>query len=144
MANKYFFSIKYLGEIWRYDGSVAVTSISYNHSAKPFNIQDKYKYPGKFLGAGSFAKVNQGTEILTDKLVAIKRIEKSKSDVRYIESEIKILKTCQGHSNILNLLDVYETDQYLYIVADVATGGHLLDKVSKVGKVFLTATICQI
>ena len=37
-------------------------------------------------------------------------VDKAKSDLRYIESEIEILKTCSSHENVLRLLDVYEND----------------------------------
>jgi len=78
---------------------------------------------GKSLGQGTFGKVKLGTHILTGEKVAIKVLEKSKikekKDVDRISREIKILKKVH-HPNVVQLYEIIETDDDLYLVMEFA------------------------
>jgi serine/threonine protein kinase len=84
---------------------------SYKEKGKPPQTSlDFYKLV-KLLGKGSFGKVHLGKEILTDKLVAIKCIDKiyMKNDFSRMKilQEVLILKKLV-HVNIIRLLEVFE------------------------------------
>ena len=53
--------------------------------------------------------------------------------IKYLESEIEILKRCRDHPGVLQLREVFETNEYVFMVTELADGGHLLDRVSELG-----------
>lgn len=64
----------------------------------------------------------------TGKKVAIKILKKKKMDPEDFElykREVEILKICQ-HPNIIRLLDVFENQEYIFIVMEHLNGGSLL------------------
>ena len=84
----------------------------------------------KLLGKGSFGKVYLGLQRLTNRLVAIKCLEKDhfkdESTKRKILSEVRILKKLLGHPNIVKLLEVFENKKYVFFITEYATNGDLL------------------
>lgn len=75
--------------------------------------------------------------ILTGKQVAIKTIEKSfmKDDFskRKVFQEVYLLKKIR-HSNVIRLLEVFESQKHLLIVMEYAGGGDLLKLIKQRGK----------
>ena len=55
--------------------------------------------------------------------MAIKAIEKTRSDSDAIRREIEILRRVGSHRNIVELKDVFETDTNWYLVMELVTGG---------------------
>ena len=84
----------------------------------------------KLLGKGSFGKVYLGLQKLTNRLVAIKCLEKlyfkDELTKKKILSEVKILKRLLGHPNIIKLLEVFENKKYVFFVMEYAANGDLL------------------
>jgi len=85
---------------------------------------------GKLLGTGTFGVVKKGRHIKTKQEVAIKivnkaRTEKSGSTV-LIEREISILKKVK-HPNVIECFEVIETESNWYMIMELVTGGELLD-----------------
>lgn len=84
----------------------------------------------KRIGEGSFGKVYLGLQKLTNRLVAIKRLEKinCKDEItrKKILSEVNIQKTMFGHPNIIKLYEVFENKQHVYFVMEYAANGDLL------------------
>ncbi|KAI8984603.1 kinase-like domain-containing protein, partial [Mycotypha africana] len=82
------------------------------------------------LGEGEFGKVKFGIEIKTGQEVAIKLIRKdsidSTSRMTKVEREISVLRVLH-HPNIVELFDVIETEKYIGIILQCATGGELFD-----------------
>ncbi|KAI9254258.1 kinase-like domain-containing protein [Sporodiniella umbellata] len=82
------------------------------------------------LGEGEFGKVKFGIEIKTGKEVAIKLIRKENIDtssrMTKVEREISVLRKLR-HPNIVELYDVIETEKYIGIILQCATGGELFD-----------------
>jgi serine/threonine protein kinase len=71
----------------------------------------------------------------TGELVAIKTVKKK--DMKPIEvfqqrKEIEVLKMCQ-HPNIIKLLDLFENQEYYYIVMDYMEGKDMFDYLQKRG-----------
>lgn len=88
---------------------------------------------GKEIGKGSFSVVSECTNKRTLERFALKSIEKSKViECKQIENEIKILKI-SSHSNIIQLIEVYETKDFLYLVMELIGGGELYGQVIEFG-----------
>ncbi|KAJ7468603.1 kinase-like domain-containing protein [Mycena latifolia] len=84
------------------------------------------------LGEGEFVKVKLGLHSQWGEEVAVKLIRKSNVDsavrMSKVEQEIEILRTLK-HPNIVRLYDVIETDKYIGIVIEYASGGELFDHI---------------
>jgi serine/threonine protein kinase len=81
----------------------------------------------------------------TGNVVAIKTVDKIKHSaiIEQIKNEVSIMKLCQ-HSNIVKLLDVFETVSHIYIAMEYLPGGDLLtyfkNRKSKINE----ERVCQI
>lgn len=101
-------------------------------SYKQYDVREDYTI-GKDIGKGSFSTVHECTNRISGDRFALKSIEKSKIvECRQIENEIKILKKA-SHPNIIQLIEVYETKDYLYIVMELISGGELYGQVLETG-----------
>ncbi|CAI2368560.1 unnamed protein product [Moneuplotes crassus] len=85
---------------------------------------------GRAIGQGTFGKVRSGTHIITGEKVAVKILEKEKikdnNDVQRIIREIKILKSVR-HPSVIQLYEIVETQNQLYLIMEYAEGGELFD-----------------
>ena len=91
------------------------------------SLFDKYEVKQK-IGKGKFGLVKCGINKETNKPVAIKIMAKKnmdKSDLELAKVEIDILKIGQ-HPNIIKLYDIYENENYIYIIMEYCSGGDLL------------------
>jgi len=92
-------------------------------------IEESYDL-GEFLGKGTFATVKKGTNKSTGKKVAVKIIDKNNIDVKIesLKTEVKILMNVK-HDNIVNLLDVFEDNDHVYLIMELMMGGELFDRI---------------
>ena len=91
------------------------------------SLFDKYEVKQK-IGRGKFGLVKEGIHKESKQKVAIKIMSKKnmdKSDMELAKVEIDILKISQ-HPNIIKLYDVFENEQYIYIIMEYCSGGDLL------------------
>ena len=98
-----------------------------NQAIQNKSLFDKYEVKQK-IGKGKFGLVKAGINKETKKPVAIKIMAKKnmdKSDMELAKVEIDILKISQ-HPNIIKLYDVYENENYIYIIMENCSGGDLL------------------
>ena len=85
------------------------------------------------LGKGKFGLVKAGIHKKTGKKVAIKVMSKKEMTVQDVElqrREIEILKMCQ-HPYVIRLLDIFENQDYIYIVMENLSGGDLFTYLEK-------------
>lgn len=84
----------------------------------------------KTIGQGTYGKVKLGINVFTDEKVAIKIIEKSQiqspKQVARLQREIRFLKLLH-HPHIVKVIEVIETNDFIYIVMEYAIGGELFD-----------------
>lgn len=103
------------------------------HNSLPPTTLDFYKFV-KLIGKGAFGKVTLGIHKLSGKQVAIKTFEKSymKDDFsrKKVFQEVYILKKIH-HSNIIRLLEVFESSKHFFIVMEYAGAGDLLHYVKR-------------
>ncbi|KAI0338603.1 Pkinase-domain-containing protein [Trametopsis cervina] len=84
------------------------------------------------LGEGEFGKVKLGLHMQWGEEVAVKLIRRGNIDTNVrmskVEREIEVLRTLK-HPNIVRLYDVIETDKYIGIILEYASGGELFDHI---------------
>ncbi|KAG9098013.1 hypothetical protein FRC06_006918 [Ceratobasidium sp. 370] len=84
------------------------------------------------LGEGEFGKVKLGLHATWGEEVAVKLIRRGNVEnalrMSKVEREIEVLRTI-NHPNIVRLYDVIETDKYIGIVLEYASGGELFDHI---------------
>lgn len=84
------------------------------------------------LGEGEFGKVKLGLHSQYGEEVAVKLIRRGNVDnplrLSKVEREIEVLKVLK-HPNIVRLYDVIETDKYIGIILEYASGGELFDHI---------------
>jgi serine/threonine protein kinase len=90
---------------------------------------DQYEL-GKTVGIGTFGKVKAAVHVATGEQVAIKIIQKGKTDPQALQHEIE-LQGRLNHQHIVHVHEVFEQDSSTYIVMEFASGGHLFDYLAK-------------
>lgn len=96
--------------------------------ARVKRFSDLYVTTGESLGEGSFGHVNTYRNVNTNKEFAVKIIKKTESKTRHrVLKEIEIFHHCQGHDNILQMVEYFEEDDKFYLVFEKMEGGTLLD-----------------
>jgi len=89
------------------------------------------------LGKGAFSVVKLAVNKKTGERVAVKVIDKKAAsttqDEQRLKTEVEILKKV-SHPNIVCLKDLYETNEKLYLVMELVTGGELFDKIVEKGQ----------
>jgi calcium/calmodulin-dependent protein kinase I len=85
---------------------------------------------GKTLGSGAFSVVKLGTHRITGNTFAVKIIDKRKGKMsaENLEKELSIFKRVD-HPHVVRFQELFETEDKIYIVTELLTGGELLDRV---------------
>ena len=92
-------------------------------------IGSKYYVERAELGHGHYGSVRRCRNKETQEWFAVKRILKKKvSRLESLTTEIELLRAV-SHAHIIQLVDVFEDEQYLHIVTDLCTGGELFDRI---------------
>ena len=110
--------------------------------------KNKFNQKGNYIleetiGEGAFAKVKLAKHIITGEKVAIKILpkqnnvsnintinNKNSNNISKIQKEINILR-CLHHKNIIQLYEIIETKNHLYIVMEYCEGKELFDYIVK-------------
>ncbi|PIK47185.1 putative ribosomal protein S6 kinase alpha-5, partial [Apostichopus japonicus] len=79
------------------------------------------------LGDGSFSVCRRCVHRASNKEYAVKITTRRVC----IQNELKTLKYCQGHPNIIKLHEDYVDDLHTYIVMELCSGGELLSRIQK-------------
>ena len=109
------------------------------------SLFDKYEIHKK-IGKGKFGLVKLGINRETKKQVAVKIMAKKsmdKSDLELAQVEIDILKISQ-HPNIIKLYDIYENENYIYIIMEYCSGGDLLSYFEHYDYKLTESKVCEI
>jgi len=94
------------------------------------NIEERYEL-GKILGRGAFSVVKSGISKTTKKKCAVKCISKKlidKKEMTLLEREIDIMRKLR-HPHIIQLIEVVDTPDTLYLALEYASGGELFDAI---------------
>lgn len=79
------------------------------------------------LGDGSFSVCRKCVHKGTGLEYAVKIVSRRTDTTR----EIKLLRQCQGHPNIVTLIEVFHDDIHTYIVTELLKGGELLERIRR-------------
>ncbi|CAM1309640.1 RPS6KA5 (predicted) [Pycnogonum litorale] len=82
------------------------------------------------LGDGSFSVCRKCIKKETGEEFAVKIVSRRINS----SQEIQLLKTCQGHRNVVKLYDVFHDEMHTYIVLELLKGGELLNRIRKKAK----------
>jgi len=95
------------------------------------NIDDLYTI-GRILGTGGFSVVHLATRNKDNLQVAVKILSKSDDvsvdEMNIVQNELNILDMLE-HPNILELIDVFQSPESVYIVLELLPRGELFDLV---------------
>uniref|UniRef100_A0A182NFR4 non-specific serine/threonine protein kinase n=1 Tax=Anopheles dirus TaxID=7168 RepID=A0A182NFR4_9DIPT len=95
-------------------------------------FQELYKLTGEVLGEGAYASVQTCINIYTELEYAVKIIDKIPGHARArVFREVETFHHCQGHPNILQLLEFFEDDEKFYLVFEKINGGPLLTRIQE-------------
>jgi len=95
-------------------------------------FQELYRLTGEVLGQGAYASVQTCVNIYTEVEYAVKIIEKIPGHSRTrVFKEIDTFHHCQGHKNIIQLVEYFEESEKFYLVFEKVRGGQLLDHIQK-------------
>ncbi|XP_046407637.1 MAP kinase-interacting serine/threonine-protein kinase 1-like isoform X2 [Ischnura elegans] len=101
-------------------------------SMMPTTFQEMYRLTGETLGEGAYASVQTCVNNWTDMEFAVKIIEKIPGHSRArVFKEVETFHHCQGHPNIINLLEFFEDDDCFYLVFEKVNGGQLLGRIQE-------------
>eukprot|EP01063_Lacrimia_lanifica_P009771 TRINITY_DN16652_c0_g1_i1.p1 TRINITY_DN16652_c0_g1~~TRINITY_DN16652_c0_g1_i1.p1 ORF type:complete len:576 (+),score=240.90 TRINITY_DN16652_c0_g1_i1:158-1885(+) len=94
---------------------------------------------GNVIGTGGFSKVKKAVASGTNKVVAVKIIDANKYKTpekeEWLRREVAVLRRLD-HPNIVELIEVLQVADRIYIVLEYVDGGELLTAVSKVRRLF--------
>ena len=110
---------------WKKKKSPSATSLASN------TFQELYSL-GEVLGEGAYARVQTCVNIFTGVEYAVKIIDKVPSHSRSrVFKEIDLFHRCQGHENIIQLVEYFEQPDKFYLVFEKVSGGQLLDHIQQ-------------
>jgi len=94
-------------------------------------FQELYRLTGEVLGQGAYASVQTCVNIYTDMEYAVKIIDKTvKTHSRSrVFKEIDLFHHCNGHPNIIQLIEYFEETDRFYLIFEKVSGGQLLDHI---------------
>jgi calcium/calmodulin-dependent protein kinase I len=84
------------------------------------------------IGKGKFAVVRKAMNLKTRKMCAVKILDKFKkgNTVENIKKELAICRMMK-HPNIVALLDVFDSAEYVFLFMELVSGGELFTKLDK-------------
>merc|ERR1712241_1223139 len=93
-------------------------------------FHELYRLTGEVLGQGAYASVQTCVNIYTDVEYAVKIIDKVPTHSRArVFKEIDLFHHCQGHPNIIQLIEYFEETERFYLIFEKVSGGQLLDHI---------------
>ncbi|XP_073012522.1 calcium-dependent protein kinase 26 [Typha latifolia] len=99
-------------------------------------LGDRYVL-GEQLGWGQFGVIRLCSDMLTGETLACKSIAKdrlvSSEDLRSVKLEIEVMSQLSGHPNVVDLMAVYEDEDFVHLVMELCAGGELFHRLEKHG-----------
>lgn len=100
------------------------------HSMDSFS--DLYEMTGELLGEGAYAEVRTCVRKSNGQEYAVKLVKKRPGLSRSrVFREVEIFYHCQGHKNIIQLVEFFEEDDCFHMVFEKVNGGPLLAHIEK-------------
>ncbi len=109
------------------------------------NINENYDIQEQ-IGKGKFAIVYKGIHKSTNRVVAIKILNKQDMttiDLELVKTEMDVLKICQ-HPYIIKLYDIHENEENIYLIMEYCQGSDLFTYIEKRGYKLEEKKACEI
>lgn len=119
--------------------SKPINNLIQNLHVKNSPFLRNYTLNKKVIGRGSFSTVCSCIHKETGAEYAVKIV----SNRNHPQREVQILRMCQGHPNIVKLVDVQKDELHTYIIMEHVRGGELLDRIRE-KKIFSEAEAVRI
>merc|ERR1712079_373628 len=104
--------------------TVSSTSLASN------TFRELYRLTGEVLGQRAYASVQTCVNIYSEVEYAVKIIDKVPGHSRArVFKEIDLFHHCQGHKNIIQLIEYFEESDRFYLIFEKVSGGQLLDHI---------------
>ena len=106
-----------------------------NSNSTPTGFVGMYDFRGT-LGKGHFAVVKLAEHVLSKLRVAVKIIDKNKlqpDELEHLHHEVRVMKLIR-HPHIIRLYQVHNTNNKLYLILELGSGGDLYEYLNKNGK----------
>ncbi|XP_026398196.1 calcium-dependent protein kinase 3-like [Papaver somniferum] len=122
-----------IGRCW---AGIKRRALRWSNSSKSTltSFDDRYKL-GKELGSGNNGVVRECYDKKNKQTCACKSIAKERlvkpDDIPNVKLEVDIMKRLSGHSNIVNLKEVYEDANSFHLVMELCAGGDLYHHMQK-------------
>jgi len=108
--------------------------VSSSSDTKERQLKDFYvQYPA-VIGRGHYAKVFRGKRRSDGRVVAIKVIDKAKTQLSNLKTEIKVMQKVGSNKYIVELYDVFTTPRKLILVMEYMNGGELFEQLVENGQ----------
>ncbi|XP_006897991.1 PREDICTED: MAP kinase-interacting serine/threonine-protein kinase 2 [Elephantulus edwardii] len=97
-------------------------------------FEDVYQLQEDVLGEGAHARVQTCINLITNQEYAVKIIEKHPGHSRgRVLREVEMLYQCQGHRNVLELIEFFEEEDRFCLVFEKMRGGSILNQIHQRG-----------
>ena len=117
---------------------ILILTNSFKNTLNPPPTDDRFYIIDKLIGQGAFGKVLLGRQVLTNKKVAIKAIDRLHLSNEYsrqkIFREVYILKKVKS-KYVVKILEVFETNENFLIVMEYLPGGDLLSYIKTTNRI---------
>jgi len=94
------------------------------------NVLEKYEMH-EIIGEGAFGRVCRATRVADDAEFAIKCLKikniKNSNMINTVRKEVAVMQKIPQHKHCVNMIEVLQSDSYLYIVVELVKGGQLFD-----------------
>eukprot|EP00127_Corallochytrium_limacisporum_P003647 Clim_evm35s151 gene=Clim_evmTU35s151 len=112
--------------------------------ASPF--LERYKIHPTPIGSGVFSTCYRATDRRTGQDYAVKVVSKLRAKRNCADTddpyhEVEMLNRCQGHRNIVKLVDVMEDELHVYILTELLKGPNLFDRIRGLQSAHFTEAI---
>ena len=98
--------------------------------AKTRKVEEYYEFKEK-IGTGKFSDVYTAVELNTNLQWAVKVVEKKRlneQEKEMMRSEVAIMRLL-NHNNVVQMKEVFEDKQKMYLVTELVEGGELFDRI---------------
>lgn len=115
---------------------------------KPYrDVSLHYKLAKGNIGEGSFGVIKRCVEKSSNTVYACKILRKvnfkDRNDAEQVQREVEFLRLVRGQRNIIEMYDVLEDSENIYIVMELCEGGDLFDRL-KVRRQFSEANAAKV
>ena len=85
------------------------------------------------LGKGHYATVYKGKNRVSGLPVAVKKISRALARPETLRLEVAALLKVRQHESIVELFDVFVSEEHVFLVMELLAGGELFDRIVKSG-----------